>query len=140
MAGKGQDYITDSNPKAYDRFLAPMELAWFAKWRRKMLSNLRGHVLDIGSGTGTNLRYYPEEVDCVTVLDPNHENISYLKRKARGWGYGENGRCLKTRIGYGEKLPFEDGIFDSVVSTLILCTVDDPESGKRWNRSCEFER
>jgi ubiquinone/menaquinone biosynthesis C-methylase UbiE len=105
-----------------------MELAWFGKWRRKMLSGLRGNILDIGSGTGTNLRYYPEEVDCVTVLDPNHENISYLKRKARGWGYGYNGRCLKTRIGYGEKLPFEDGMFDSVVSTLILCTVDDPES------------
>ncbi len=129
MAGNGTDYITDSNPKAYDRFLAPMELVWFAKWRKRMLSPLEGEVLDIGSGTGTNLRYYPDEVGCVTVVDPNHENISYLTRKAEGWGYGgENGRCLNTHIGYGEKLPFEDGKFDSVVSTLILCTVEDPES------------
>ncbi len=118
----------NAGPRGYDIFLAPMEIAWFAKWRREMLSSLTGEVLDIGSGTGTNLKYYPESVNCVTVLDPNHENISYLKRKAEGWGYGDNGRCLRTKEGYGEKLPFEDEKFDSVVSTLILCTVDDPVS------------
>jgi ubiquinone/menaquinone biosynthesis C-methylase UbiE len=102
-----------------------MELAWFGKWRKKMLSGLRGEVLDIGSGTGTNLKYYPDEVDCVTVLDPNEKNISYLEKKAEGWGYG-NGRCLRTEVGYGEDIPFRSGSFDHVVSTLILCTVDDP--------------
>jgi ubiquinone/menaquinone biosynthesis C-methylase UbiE len=128
MAESEREYITDSNPRAYDRFLAPMELAWFAKWRRRMLSRLNGEVLDIGSGTGTNLRYYPDEVTCITVVDPNHENITYLTRKAEGWGFGQGGRCLRTHIGYGEKLPFDNESFDSVVSTLILCTVKDPES------------
>ncbi|MGA1848017.1 MAG: class I SAM-dependent methyltransferase [Thermoplasmatota archaeon] len=112
--------------RSYDAFLAPMELAWFGKWRKRMLSGLSGEVLDIGSGTGINLRYYPEDVDCVTVLDPNEKNLAYLEKRAEGWGYG-NGRCLRSRVGYGEDLPFGSGSFDHVVSTLILCTVEDPE-------------
>ncbi|MFO8050647.1 MAG: class I SAM-dependent methyltransferase [Thermoplasmatota archaeon] len=114
--------ISDKNPAFYDAFLAPMELVWFSRWRRSILSSLSGHVLDIGSGTGVNLRHYPEKVDCVTVLDPNHANISYLRRKAAG----SSKRCLRTRIGRGEQLPFGSGTFDGVVSTLILCTVEDP--------------
>lgn len=114
--------------RSYDAFLAPMELAWFGKWRRKMLSNLRGNILDIGSGTGTNLKYYPDTADCVTVVDPNSKNIAYLEKKAEGWGYGkDSGRCLDSRIAYGEDLPFPSNSFDVVVSTLILCTVRDPE-------------
>jgi len=114
--------------RSYDAFLAPMELAWFGKWRKRMLSNLKGHVLDIGSGTGTNLRYYPESVYCVTVLDPNSKNLAYLEKKAEGWGFGkDSGKCLNSQKGYGEELPFPSNSFDVVVSTLLLCTVRDPE-------------
>jgi ubiquinone/menaquinone biosynthesis C-methylase UbiE len=117
----------DKQPWTYDLVVSPMELMWFGRRRRALLSGLSGHVLDIGSGTGTNLKYYPESVDCVTVLDPSHENIRYLHRKAKGKGWGtENGKCLRSRIGVGEDLPFRSDRFDNVVSTLILCTVDDP--------------
>lgn len=116
----------EKSPAFYDAFLAPMELIWFSRWRKRMLSGLKGEVLDIGSGTGVNLRYYPESVDCVTVLDPNETNIRYLLRKSSGSGWGSD-RCLKTKIGVGEKLPFRSGKFDAVVSTLILCTVEEPE-------------
>ncbi|MFW3146457.1 MAG: class I SAM-dependent methyltransferase [Thermoplasmatota archaeon] len=123
--GKGK--AIDSSPLIYDLVLAPMELVWFSRWRRRMLFGLKGEVLDIGSGTGANLRHYPHSVDCVTVLDPSTHNISYLKRKAGGGGWGERGgRCLKAEVGVGEKLPFPSKSFDAVVSTLILCTVDDP--------------
>ncbi|MGA1873364.1 MAG: class I SAM-dependent methyltransferase [Thermoplasmatota archaeon] len=117
----------DKQPWTYDIVLSPMELLWFGRRRRYLLSGLDGHVLDIGSGTGINLKYYPKSVDCVTVIDPSHENIRYLHRKARGKGWGaEEGRCLRSRIGVGEELPFRSGSFDNVVSTLILCTVEDP--------------
>ena len=113
-------------PKSYDRFLAPMEFMWFSKWRKRILKDLSGVVLDIGSGTGINMEYYPSSVDCVTVVDPSEENLSYLKKKASSWGFGD-GRCLELFKGYGEDLPFDEGEFDNVVSTLILCSVKDPE-------------
>jgi len=117
----------DKQPWTYDLVLSPMELMWFGRRRKELFSGLSGHVLDIGSGTGINLKYYPDSVDCVTVIDPSHENINYLRRKAEGKGWGvENGRCLRSTIGVGEKLPFRSGSFDHVVSTLILCTVQDP--------------
>ncbi|MGA1865938.1 MAG: class I SAM-dependent methyltransferase [Thermoplasmatota archaeon] len=120
-------YTIDRQPRTYDIFLAPMETIWFGRRRRKLLSGLKGRVLDIGSGTGVNLGYYPESVECVTVIDPSHDNIRYLHRKARSGGWGvEGGRCLRSRIGVGEKLPFRSNYFDNVVSTLILCTVEDP--------------
>lgn len=116
----------DLHPRSYDRFLAPMELMWFARWRKRILKDLSGDVLDIGSGTGINMGYYPSDVDCVTVVDPSERNISYLKKKASSWGFGD-GRCLKTHRAYGEDLPFHEEEFDHVVSTLILCSVKDPE-------------
>ncbi|MBN1538745.1 MAG: class I SAM-dependent methyltransferase [Candidatus Thermoplasmatota archaeon] len=122
-------YSIDRQPRTYDIVLTPMEAIWFGRRRRKLLSGLKGHVLDIGSGTGANLGYYPETVECVTVIDPSHDNIRYLKRKARGGGWGvEGGRCLRSRLGFGEKLPFRSNSFDNVVSTLILCTVEDPSA------------
>ncbi len=118
---------TRHRQRSYDAFLAPMEVAWFGKWRRRILKDLEGTVLDIGSGTGINLRYYPGNVDCVTVLDPDSDNLSFLEKKAERWGYGTNsGRCLNTQMGAGEELPFPSHSFDVVVSTLILCTVKDP--------------
>ena len=117
----------DKQPWTYDAVLAPMELLWFGRRRRKVLSDLAGNVLDIGSGTGINLKYYPASVECVTVIDPSATNIEYLRRKAEGGGWGvEGGRCLRSEVGVGEELPFGPDSFDNVVSTLILCTVEDP--------------
>ncbi|HHD16432.1 MAG TPA: class I SAM-dependent methyltransferase [Euryarchaeota archaeon] len=127
MTDEGSKRTSDYGPRTYDLFLAPMEIAWFGRWRRRMLSTLKGEVLDIGTGTGTNLKYYPEDVRCVTVVDPDDDNISYLERRSRGWGFGDDGKCLRTHMGVGEELPFPDETFDAVVSTLILCTVEDPE-------------
>jgi ubiquinone/menaquinone biosynthesis C-methylase UbiE len=122
-----RERAVDKSPRTYDAVLAPMELIWFTKWRKEVLSEAYGHVLDIGTGTGINLKYYPEDIDCVTVIDPSLTNIAYLRRKARGGGWGEEGgRCLRSHVGVGENLPFRSASFDTVVSTLILCTVEDP--------------
>jgi len=120
-------YYIDKYPSRYDIFVWPMERAWFGKWRRELLERCRGKVLEIGSGTGVNLQYYPDSVECVTAVDPSHSMITHLKKKAErnGWGDPE-GKCLKTDIAHGEDLPFPEGNFDCAVITLILCSVDDP--------------
>ncbi|MGA1820879.1 MAG: class I SAM-dependent methyltransferase [Thermoplasmatota archaeon] len=119
--------VVEYGPRAYDLFMWPMELLWFGRWRRRVLSEVRGNVLDIGSGTGTNFKYYPKTVKCVTVIDPSEANLRRLQERAgdNGWG-SDGGRCLKIVIGVGERLPFRSGSFDYVVSTLILCSVEDP--------------
>jgi ubiquinone/menaquinone biosynthesis C-methylase UbiE len=124
MSRKGAAEI---RPWTYDLFMWSMELAWFGKWRKRILQQVRGDVLDIGSGTGTNFKFYPDTINCVSVIDPSKRNLEYLKKRAaaRGWS-DESGKCLKTFIGIGEELPFGSGAFDFVVSTLILCSVQDP--------------
>jgi ubiquinone/menaquinone biosynthesis C-methylase UbiE len=116
------------SPAFYDKFMAPLELFWFRRWRKRILSNLSGNVLEVGSGTGVNLEYYPEAVNCLTTIDPSDANSETLMEKGKrsGWG-GRDGRCIKTTIGVGENMPFRSRSFDNVVSTLILCSVDDPD-------------
>lgn len=112
----------------YDVFMWPLERIWFGRWRRELLSGLFGQVLEIGPGTGANLRYYTRSIDCVTVIDPNKKMITELHRKATGSGWdGTRGRCLRSMVGFGEMLPFDMASFDNVVITLILCSVDDPK-------------
>jgi ubiquinone/menaquinone biosynthesis C-methylase UbiE len=111
----------------YDVFMWPLERVWSGRWRKELLNDLRGEVLEIGPGTGVNLKYYPPTVGCVTVIDPNSRMMAELHRKANGSGWGgDTGRCLRSEQGYGESLPFPEGSFDHVVMTLILCSVSDP--------------
>jgi ubiquinone/menaquinone biosynthesis C-methylase UbiE len=104
-----------------------MEVLWFSRRRRYLMSHARGSVLEIGSGPGTNLRFYPGKVTCVTALDPNKCMLDRLERRGADHGFGKV-RCLRTHQGVGEDLPFRDRTFDTVVFTLILCSVQDPKA------------
>lgn len=117
--------VKEYDTTAYEITLAPMELLWFSRYRKRLMEHARGSVLEIGSGPGTNLRYYPLSVECVTALDPHKGMLDRLTRRGADHGFGKE-RCLRTRIGFGEDLPFGDGSFDTVVFTLILCSVEDP--------------
>jgi SAM-dependent methyltransferase len=70
-------------------------------------------VLEIGAGTGLNVEHYPPATD-VTYTEPNPHMAKRLR--ARGVDVVEAG---------AERLPFADDSFDTVVSTLVLCTVRD---------------
>jgi Methylase involved in ubiquinone/menaquinone biosynthesis len=77
-------------------------------------------VLEIGGGTGANLGYYGAGVESVTVTEPEPPMLKRLERKARE----QNSQATVLRAP-AEDLPFEDASFDTVVSTLVLCGVDD---------------
>ena len=79
-----------------------------------------GHVLEIGAGTGANLPYYSERVESLTVTEPEAPMARKLEERIR-----EQSRAVELVSAPAEKLPFEDGRFDTVVSTLVLCTVED---------------
>ena len=101
----------------YDRLMSRTEAAGLSNHRRKLISQARGTALEIGAGTGANLPYYGDAVERLVVAEPESPMAQRLARKLDGRGELINAPA--------EQLPFEDGTFDTVVTTLVLCTVGD---------------
>ena len=89
------------------------------QYREETAGKARGKVLEIGGGTGANLPFYRSDTN-LTIVEPNPYMAKILRVKAN-----ELGRAVKIFDGYGENLAFADQSFDAVVSTLVLCMVDD---------------
>lgn len=104
----------------YDRVTAGSERDCFSGHRRTLLAQADGDVLEIGGGTGANLPMYGEAVRTLTVTEPETPMLGRLQRRI-----GELRPGTELRQASAEQLPFADGSFDTAVSTLVLCTVDD---------------
>lgn len=90
--------------------------------RRNLLSRARGRTVELGSGTGLNLGYYPDGLDELILTEPEAAMRTRLARRL-------SRSRLRARVldATAEHLPFADETVDTVVSTLVLCTVDDPD-------------
>jgi ubiquinone/menaquinone biosynthesis C-methylase UbiE len=108
-------------PALYDFFGGRME-KHFAEYRRKALAHAHGRVLEIGGGTGFNLPYYPSTIEELVVTEPAPGMLERARRRAT-----TSALPVTVRQAPAEALPFEDASFDTVVSTLVLCSVDDPD-------------
>ena len=106
----------------YDRAMAATEKAGLHDRRRALLAGATGDVLEIGAGTGANLGLYPASVTSLTLAEPEEPMARRLERRR-----SELGAQARVVIAPAEDLPFPDGAFDTVVTTLVLCTVTDPE-------------
>jgi len=106
----------------YDPMSASAESRWMGERRRRLLAGARGAVLEIGGGTGSNLPHY-RDVDRVAVAEPD----SFMRKKL-GQKLAEARVPVEVSDAGAEALPFPDGSFDTVVSTLVLCTVPDEAS------------
>ncbi len=89
--------------------------------RRDVLRDLSGRVLEIGFGTGANLPFYPPSVRRLTVVEPSRGMGRRARKRVDAW-HGE----VEIHALAGERLPFEDGAFDSVAMTLTLCSAAEP--------------
>ncbi|HZE65977.1 MAG TPA: class I SAM-dependent methyltransferase [Sporichthyaceae bacterium] len=105
----------------YNPILASGELAGMRRMRHELLAEAHGSVLEIGAGTGLNLRHYPDAVKELTLTEPDAAMYAKLGKTTAG-------NPLQPRLvqAPAEHLPFEDDSFDTVVSTMVLCTVADP--------------
>jgi ubiquinone/menaquinone biosynthesis C-methylase UbiE len=106
----------------YDPIGASMERRWMGARRRRLLAGARGAVLEIGGGTGANLVHY-RDVDRVTIAEPDPFMRSRIGPKLQ-----DSRVPVEVSSAGAEALPFPDGSFDTVVSTLVLCTVPDQEA------------
>lgn len=102
----------------YDRMLADTEDAGLRERRRVLLQSARGRVLEIGAGTGLNLPHYGGSVTELVLTEPSPYMAARLRRKL-------GDRPARVVEAPAEALPFDDGTFDCVVCTLVLCSVRD---------------
>ncbi|MDT8421417.1 MAG: class I SAM-dependent methyltransferase [Desulfuromonadales bacterium] len=107
----------------YDRMMRRTERLCLTRWRRELLTPLRGEVLEIGSGTGINLDYYPPQLSRLVLSEPD----PHMRRKLEQRVASSPGRQVEVLGGHSERLDLPDCGFDHVVSTLVLCSVADVE-------------
>jgi ubiquinone/menaquinone biosynthesis C-methylase UbiE len=88
--------------------------------RKEALAGARGRVLEIGFGTGLNAAHYPRDVERVVGIDSN-PGVERLARKR----IEAASVPIEFLLGSGDRLPFGDHTFDTVVTTLVLCSVSD---------------
>ena len=91
-----------------------------AKWREKLLSSVKGKVLEVAVGAGANFQYYPRGVE-VTAVDFSGEMLK--KAKAAAIEEGMDAQFIHSDV---ESLSFEDYSFDTIISTLSLCGYENP--------------
>jgi len=110
----------------YDPFLWLGERRGMRRRRSTLLEDAVGRVVEIGAGTGLNVEHYPDAVGDLVLLEPDpamRRRLAHrLRRRARA------GRIVGSPA---EHLPLPDASVDTVVATLVLCTVDDPERALR---------
>lgn len=105
----------------YDRVMASTEEAGLGAHRSALLARVNGTVLELGGGTGANLPYFGRAVDDLVITEP--EDAMARRLEAKLVDHALPVRVVRTPA---ELLPFEPETFDAVVSTLVLCTVEDP--------------
>ena len=103
----------------YDKAMEKTESHGNAERRARLLAQARGTVVELGAGTGLNLPHYPADVELV-LTEPEEPMARRLEDRLRS--LGRSGRVLRAPA---EALPLADASADTVVCTLVLCTVDD---------------
>ena len=93
--------------------------ALLADRKRDLLGSLKGTIVEIGPGTGTNFRYYPRGVRWIGV-EPNPYMHPYLRRAGNTAGIE-----VVVRQDHAENMDLADRSADVVVTTAVLCSVND---------------
>jgi ubiquinone/menaquinone biosynthesis C-methylase UbiE len=106
-------------PWLYDALCALMERTGLGAWRRSLADGARGRTLDLGCGTGRGLPLYDPAVRAIG-LDPAFGSLVRARARAPR---------VPLVCASAEALPFGDGVFDTVVSSLVFCSVPDAARG-----------
>jgi len=119
-AGRGASPVQRLGAAGYDWLFDRVDPLGGADHRRRLVEQATGEVLEIGAGTGRNLPRY-RTATRVVALEPAPG------MRARAHQVARTARvAVEVVDGRAEDLPFPDAAFDTVVASLVLCTVPDP--------------
>ena len=107
-------------PRAIDLMLGTKSMGAL---RARALDGVHGTVVELGFGSGTNLPYYPPEVERVWAIDPAVRARRLAAKRLAASPIEVEFVGLE-----GAALPIADGAADCVVSTWTLCTIPDVEA------------
>lgn len=117
---------TEMIKKRYDRISSLFDVMNHMiqpSWRKDLLNNLHGNILEVGVGTGANLPYYPENVN-VTGIDFSPKMLAKAYEKV-----DQSKAKIVLKEMDAQQMDFRDNTFDVVVSTCVFCSVPDPIKG-----------
>jgi len=106
----------------YDALMWPFERAALGAWRRRLAARAHGRVLEVGAGTGSQLRWYPAGAR-VTALEPDAGMAARARRAAAGAA-----APVTVIEGVAESLPFAAASFDAAFTSFSFCSVADPQT------------
>jgi ubiquinone/menaquinone biosynthesis C-methylase UbiE len=124
MPGKLSDLLwAPLFARGYDRFNKAAEDAGVREKRRALLARAEGRTLEIGAGTGVNIHLYPDAVTELVLTEPDAQMRHQLERKLKALN-----RRSEVVDADAERLPYPDASFDTVVATLVFCTIPHPDA------------
>jgi len=106
-------------PWLYDAMCRVLEATGLSRWRAWLVRDVGSPALEVGCGTGRNLPRYARELALVAV-DPSLDALQRARLRAPG---------IPLVCASAEALPFRDGAFTTVVSSLVFCSVPDVPQG-----------
>lgn len=114
--------------RLYDPVMAPAERTSLVEHRRYLVDDISGDVLDLGAGTGAMFPYFAERA----AEEQNLELVAiepdpHMLRKARDRAQSVDLDISLEEAG-AESLPFPDDSFDTVVASLVFCTIPDMDA------------
>jgi ubiquinone/menaquinone biosynthesis C-methylase UbiE len=104
-------------PRVLDLVMQQKQMVPF---RERIGKDASGRVLDVGIGSGLNLRFYGAQTDRVYGVDPSSELLHFAGKRAR-----EASVPVELLRGSSEALPLEDKSIDTIALTFTLCTIGD---------------
>jgi ubiquinone/menaquinone biosynthesis C-methylase UbiE len=124
--------MSETFAKWYDKFMNPLEQGAFREIRKDLIQRASGKVLELGSGTGINFPFY-QDVQSVIAIEPNPSMIQHSLMKKEIASVP-----IEILQSSAEELPFPDHSFDTVVATLVFCTIQNVEKAlQEIHRICK---
>ena len=114
--------ITNHRLRSFAEFMANEDQRSHEQYKDKkiiLFKNISGSILELGPGTGINFQYFRRDIQW-TGIEPNEMMHPYIKRKAEEFGIKHQ---LLTDS--AEQLSARDESYDYVISTIVLCSVND---------------
>ena len=103
---------------SYNLIMNNTERRCLGHWRRELLANAKGNVLEIGAGTGLNIPYYAPTTRQLTLSEPDQ----HMRKKLR-LNIKKQNHSAQITAWPAEQITMPDNSYDTIVSTLVLCSV-----------------